>query len=113
MDTAERKELEKSFLRAAQGGDLDAVRKLHLMCPTILEARSSSKGYSAMHFAAMGGAISVCEWLAQQGMEPDIEAPGSVTPMKVALEYKRMPTARRLQHRCICRRSSRDTGLCQ
>ncbi|KAL3928754.1 MAG: hypothetical protein SGPRY_002256 [Prymnesium sp.] len=89
--------LEKEFLRAAQAGALDSLTTLLTSHPHLLLARSSSKGYTAMHFAAMGGAVEVCEWLAKQGIDPEVEAPNQVTPIKVALEYKRLHAARRLQ----------------
>ena len=92
MDT-----LEKRFLKAAQAGDLDEAKRLLVESPAVVQARSTSKGYTALHFAAMGGAIPVVEWLLQQGFDVMTEAPGGVTPLAVALEYKRFATVRRLQ----------------
>ena len=91
------RERELAFLRAAQGSDLAQVRALFEEDPQLLHAKSSSKGYTAMHYAAMGGSLAVIEWLASKGLQTDAEAPSGATPMRVALEYKRMPAARRLQ----------------
>ena len=92
MDT-----LDKRFLKAAQAGDLDEAKRLLVESPAVVQARSTSKGYTALHFAAMGGAIPVVEWLLEQGFDVMTEAPGGVTPLAVALEYKRFATVRRLQ----------------
>mmetsp|Transcript_34097 Transcript_34097/g.89652 ORF Transcript_34097/g.89652 Transcript_34097/m.89652 type:complete len:674 (+) Transcript_34097:66-2087(+) len=53
---------------------------------------------SAMHYAAMAGTIPVIDLLASRGLAVDDAATivGS-TPLQVALEYKRLPAARRLQ----------------
>ena len=88
----------KAFLKAAQMGQLDEAKKLLAEHPSALHARSTSKGYTALHFAAMGGAIPVVEWLIlEQGFDVMVESPGKITPLAVALEYKRFPTVRRLQ----------------
>ena len=92
MDTPD-----KRFLKAAQAGDLDEAKRLLAESPTVVHARSTTKGYTALHFAAMGGAIPVVEWLLEQGFDVMTEAPGGVTPLAVALEYKRFNTVRRLQ----------------
>ena len=89
--------LDKRFLKAAQAGDLDEAKRLLVESPAVVHARSTSKGYTALHFAAMGGAIPVVEWLLEQGFDVMTEAPGGVTPLAVALEYKRFTTVRRLQ----------------
>ena len=98
MDT-----LDKRFLKAAQAGDLNEAKRLLVESPAVVHARSTSKGYTALHFAAMGGAIPVVEWLLEQGFDVEepsratATAPGGVTPLAVALEYKRFTTVRRLQ----------------
>ena len=92
MDTPD-----KRFLKAAQAGDLDEAKRLLAESPAVVRARSTTKGYTALHFAAMGGAIPVVEWLLEQGFDVMTEAPGGVTPLAVALEYKRFNTVRRLQ----------------
>ena len=98
MDT-----LDKRFLKAAQAGDLIEAKRLLVESPAVVHARSTSKGYTALHFAAMGGAIPVVEWLLEQGFDVEepsratATAPGGVTPLAVALEYKRFTTVRRLQ----------------
>ena len=86
-----------AFLRCCQRGELDVARRLLAEAPSIADARSTSKGYSAMHFAAMGGATDVCEWLETVGLTVEMESPDGTTPLQVALEYKRLATARRLQ----------------
>ncbi|KAL1507296.1 hypothetical protein AB1Y20_008142 [Prymnesium parvum] len=99
--------LEIEFLKAAQAGRLDEVQAMLSTTPSLISARSSSKGYSAMHFAAMGGATALIEWLAQRGSSPDEMTPSGVSPLQVALEYKRLPAARLLQR---LRDSSRGTA---
>ena len=89
MDTPD-----KLFLKAAQAGNLDEAKRLLAESPAVKHARSTSKGYTALHFAAMGGAIPVVEWLLAQGFDVMAEAPGGVTPLAVALEYKRFSTVR-------------------
>ena len=39
--------------------------------PSVLSARSSSKGYNAMHYAAMAGALPVLDWLVTNGLNPE------------------------------------------
>lgn len=61
--------------------------------PRLLSARSTSKGYSAMHYAAMAGALPMLDWLAEQGLSPDtMSAPADgseqVTPAQVRREGK-------------------------
>ena len=88
-----------AFLKAAQSGDVGALEELLGDHPGLLEARSTSKGYTAMHYAAMAGSIAAVEWLAKQGLAPDVDSsvPPVVTPLQVALEYRRLSTVRKLQ----------------
>ena len=97
-EEADDRALQKHFLKACQQGKLDEVKQLAAKTPKLFEARSASKGYSPMHWAAMGGATELCEWLEMEGgLSPDEPNPDGVTPLQVALEYKRLHTARRLQ----------------
>ena len=92
--------LRSDWLKAAQAGDLDKLQALLGADPSLLmAARSTSKGYSALHYAAMAGALSAVEWLVAQGLAPDDVATvgEGVTPLQVALEYRRLPVAKRLQ----------------
>lgn len=50
-------EQEKAFLRACQQGDLKEAKRLLAEYPKAIEARSTSKGYTGMHFGAMGGSV--------------------------------------------------------
>ena len=51
-----------AILKAAQGGELALLQRLHAAEPSLLlEARSTTKGYSALHFAAMGGSVETIE----------------------------------------------------
>ena len=84
------REQEKLFLREAQAGNLEALKSLLQQHASLIHARSTSKGYTAMHYAAMAGAIPVVEWLAEQGVSVEVESPDGVTPLKVALDYKRL-----------------------
>ena len=59
-------------LKAAQTGALIEARQLAAHHPSLLAARSTTKGYTAMHYAAMAGALPVLDWLAQQGLSPDV-----------------------------------------
>ena len=81
-------------LKAVQAGALVDAQELATAHPSVLSARSTSKGYGAMHFAAMAGALPLLDWLAEQGLDaaapsspPDGSAP--LTPAEVAAEYKR------------------------
>ena len=87
------------FLKAVQSGVLDEVTALLDADPSLLmTARSTSKGYSAMHYAAMAGTVPMIELLASHGLAADDAATiAGVTPLQVALEYKRLPAARSLQ----------------
>ena len=92
----------KDFLKAVQAGALVDAQELATAHPSVLSARSTSKGYGAMHFAAMAGALPLLDWLAEQGL--DAAAPSSPpaggaapTPAEVAAEYKRDDAARRLR----------------
>ena len=84
----------KEFLKAAQAGALVDMTRMLTAHPSVLSARSSSKGYSAMHYAAMAGALSVLDWLAANGLSPEaLSSPSDgsppLTPAQVAEEYKR------------------------
>ena len=86
--------LAKEFLKAAQAGALVEMSQMLTAHPSVLAARSSSKGYTAMHYAAMAGALPVLDWLVANGLSPDAvssPADGSIpsTPAQVADEYKR------------------------
>ena len=87
----------KLFLKHCQLGEVDAAKALLTASPALIDARSASKGYTAMHFAAMGGATSCCEWLETLGLTTEVESPDGTTPLQIAIEYKRLATARRLQ----------------
>ena len=50
------------------------------------------------------------EWLDSMGLDPSVESPAGVTPIAVALEYKRMATARRLQQLRDRRRTPAETA---
>ena len=63
--------LQKDFLRAAQQGSLLEAQRLLTSRPSVLAARSSSKGYGALHYAAMAGALPMIDWLCAQGLAPD------------------------------------------
>lgn len=86
-----------SFLQAAQRGDLKEVQQMFAEKPSLLHVRSTSKGYSAMHYAAMAGSLPLIQWFAEQGLAPDCESSSGASPIEVALEYKRLPAARLLQ----------------
>ena len=94
--------LAKEFLKAAQSGvqvELAHLLKAH---PSLLTARSSSKGYTAMHYAAMAGAIPTLEWLTSHGLNPDVastpsDGTQSVSPAEVAEAYKRDEAVRVLR----------------
>ena len=97
MSTTSDSEARLQFLKAAQAGALSDVQRMVAQQPSLLHARSNSKGYSAMHFAAMGGSPSLITWLAAQGVPVDASSPAGVSPLQVALEYKRLDAARLLQ----------------
>ena len=52
-----------------------------------------------MHYAAMAGDVPTIDLLASRGLSADDLAivDNAVTPLQVALQYKRLPAARRLQ----------------
>lgn len=86
--------LAKEFLKLAQHGQLLEARQLLQGRPKLLHARSTSKGYTAMHYAAMGASLPLLEWLAEQGLKPDVlsqpkDASPALTPAQVAHDYKR------------------------
>jgi hypothetical protein len=94
--------LGKAFLKMVQAGALVEMTVLLKQHPSVLAARSSSKGYSAMHYAAMSDATPVLDWLAQQGLSPSTTstpADGSTpqTPLQVAEGYKREAAISRLR----------------
>ena len=94
--------LSKEFLKAAQAGAQVEMAQMLSAHPSVLSARSTSKGYTAMHYAAMAGALPVLDWLAANSLAPDVlssPADGSapVTPVQVADEYKRDLAADRLR----------------
>ena len=89
---------EKELLRACQQGSLEVVQRLTGQHSGILfAARSTTKGYGAVHYAAMGGSLEVLDWLVAQGMHVEDEAPCGLTPLDVALEYKRRHAVCRLE----------------
>jgi hypothetical protein len=98
----DRSHLSKEFLKAAQAGALVEMELLLKAHPSVLSSRSTSKGYTPMHYAAMSGALPVLEWLALNGLSPEVAstpADGSkpATPGQVAEEYKREAAVSRLR----------------
>ena len=98
----DRAHLSKEFLKAAQSGALVEMELMLKAHPSVLAARSSSKGYTAMHYAAMAGAIPVLEWLTSQGLSPEvlslaIDGATQLTPSQIADEYKRGAVVERLR----------------
>ena len=94
--------IHKEFLKAAQAGALFEMTQMLTAHPSVVAARSSSKGYTAMHYAAMAGAIPVLDWLVFAGVSPDaVSSPSDgsprVTPSDVAREYKREAALERLR----------------
>jgi hypothetical protein len=90
----DREFLSKEFLKAAQAGAQVEMAQMLTAHPSVLSARSSSKGYSAMHYAAMAGATPVLDWLVANGLNPTaLSSPSDgstpLTPSQVAEEYKR------------------------
>ena len=53
------------------GGALLEAQQLLTAHPSVLAARSSSKGYCALHCAAMAGALPMLDWLCAQGLQPN------------------------------------------
>eukprot|EP00965_Chrysotila_dentata_P146781 4846546-Pleurochrysis_carterae.AAC.2 len=96
-DEVEVRKQEIQFLKSAQAGDLDQLKNMKDLRPQLLNSRSTSKGYTAMHYAAMAGKIPIIEWLFQQGLSVEEESHDATTPLAVALQYKRLEAARRLQ----------------
>ena len=74
-----------AFLKAAQAGDVHRLRELLATHASLLEARSTSKGYTALHYAAMAGAVSAIEWLHGQGLAADVRASvgDGITPLSM------------------------------
>ena len=105
-------EAEKAFLRACQRGELAEIKAMHAGRPTLVNARSTSKGYGGLHYAAMAGHIAVCEYL-HDTLRMDAEAEGldGNTPIQVALSYKKMDTVRRLQQLRDQRRKDPDGSI--
>ena len=93
MDDVDR----KTFLKLAQQGDVRALADKLDRNPTLRYAISTTKGYNAVHFAAMAGNIKLIEFLAHNGFDLEHPSPNGVTPIQVALEYKRLNAARRIQ----------------
>ena len=96
------KALQQDFLRAAQQGSLFEAQQLLAARPSVLSARSGSKGYTAMHYAAMAGALPMLDWLWSQGLPPETLStpPGHsppVSPAQVAAEYGRDAAVLRLR----------------
>ena len=55
--------------------------------PSVLSARSSSKGYTPMHYAAMAGALPVLDWLTSQGLNPEaLSTPSDGSPPLTAAQ---------------------------
>ena len=108
MATTDMRETEKAFLKACQGNDLARAQELLVSHPGALEAKSVSKGYGPMHWAAMGGATEVIEWLDSLHVDPECANPDGITPLHVALEYKRLDVARRLQQLRDTRKNDPD-----
>jgi ankyrin repeat protein len=55
------READKAFLRACQQNDVEQAQQLLLKRPDVVYARSASKGYGPVHWAAMGGATEMIE----------------------------------------------------
>ena len=106
------RDADKAFLRACQKNELGNAQQLHKLRPDVLKAESASKGYGPMHWAAMGGSMEVIEWLDQLRVDPEARSSKSgVSPIEVALEYKRLAAARRLQQLRDKRRKDPDGSI--
>ena len=79
----EARSAEKQFLKVCQLGQLKEAKRLLKERPQLLEARSASKGYTAMHWGAMGGATPLVEWLESLGLDPEVPSPDGTTPLQV------------------------------
>ena len=102
----EMRKLWLSFLKAAQAGMLAQVQQFVAQTPSLLhEARSTSKGYTAMHFAAMSGSLPTIQWLADQGLSTDIKSPSGVDPVQVKPKAPRT-TCLRQPHLLLTPRAS-------
>lgn len=94
--------ISKQFLKLVQNGSLIDAKALLTAHPSVAHARSTSKGYTAMHYAAMAGAIPMLDFLTDQDIPPDVlsspaDGSGAVTPAEVAAEYKREPAVAHLK----------------
>ncbi|KAL1527378.1 hypothetical protein AB1Y20_016047 [Prymnesium parvum] len=92
----------RQFLLSAQAGALYAMRPLLHMYPSVLTACSTSKGYTAMHYAAMAGATPLLTWLAENGLPPHVRSTPSddsapCTPLQLATSYHRLEAAEELR----------------
>ena len=94
--------LAKEFLKLAQTGNLIDAKALLTAHPSVANARSSSKGFSGMHYAAMSGAVPMLDWLADHDLSVDAlstptDGSPAQTPAEVAAEYKRPAAAEHLR----------------
>lgn len=99
----DRSHLSKEFLKAAQAGALVEMELMLKAHPSVLAARSTSKGYTPMHYAAMAGALPVLDWLTSSGLSPGTlsspsDGSAALTPAQVADEYKREAAVGRLRN---------------
>lgn len=92
-------EQSKEFLKAAQAGDVSRLQQFYDTASQLLhDARSTSKGYCALHFASMAGSLEAINWLVAHGLTPDdVATVNSATPLDVALEYRRSDATARLR----------------
>jgi len=94
--------LAKEFLKCAQNGAVRDAKALLSSHPSVVQARSTSKGYTAMHYAAMAGSEPMLDFLVDHDVWPDIASTPSdgsppLTPLQVAEEYKREGAAAHLK----------------
>jgi ankyrin repeat protein len=66
---------------AAGKGDLEKVKILVSKDPKLMEAKTSRKGFTPLHYAAWEGQKEVAEFLVANGVDVDIKSKGGITPL--------------------------------
>ncbi|MBT5954463.1 ankyrin repeat domain-containing protein [bacterium] len=79
----------KSFLTAIMKDDNQTAQDMIDANPKIIEARSKTSGYSALHYAAERGHSNVFEILVCHGLDPNEQTITKETPASLARKYNR------------------------
>ncbi len=104
----------RAWILAGAKNDEDLLRKLLNESPKIFGTRDPATGYTALHWAAKFGNVSLIHLLIGRfSMKVDIKTRGGYTPLMLSAIYRRREVYDLLQNVKLCLEFCKDTGCDQ